>query len=80
MYLTGGGARNPVLSEAIRRELAPLPVASGDELEVPADAREAAAFAILAWAHLRGVPGNVPEATGARGRRVLGSLTPGRRA
>ena len=25
-----------------------------------------------------GVPGNVPEATGARGPRVLGSLTPGR--
>jgi len=77
-FLTGGGARNPALAEAIRRELAPLPVHSAESLEVPADAREAAAFAVLAWAHLRGVAGNVPEATGARGGRVLGSFTPGR--
>jgi anhydro-N-acetylmuramic acid kinase len=41
-----------------------------------ADAREAAAFALLAWAHLRGIPGNVPSVTGADGPRVLGSLTP----
>lgn len=78
VYLTGGGARNPALAEAIRDELAPLPVRPGDQLDVPPDAREAAAFALLTWAHLRGIPGNVPEATGARAGRVLGSLTPGR--
>ncbi|NIP59366.1 MAG: anhydro-N-acetylmuramic acid kinase [Gemmatimonadetes bacterium] len=76
-FLTGGGARNPALAQAIRRELAPLPVHAAESLDVPADAREAAAFAVLAWAHLRGVAGNVPEATGARGGRVLGSFTPG---
>ena len=33
-------------------------------------------FALVAWAHLRGIPANVPEATGAAGPRVLGSWTP----
>lgn len=77
VVLTGGGARNPALVEALRRALDPLPVGTGPGvLGMDPDAREAAAFAVLAWAHLAGVPGNVPEATGARGHRVLGSLTP----
>jgi len=78
VYLMGGGARNPVLFEAVRRELAPLPVRPGEELGMDPDAREAAAFALLAWAHIRGIPANVPQATGSVGPRVLGSWTPGR--
>ena len=78
VVLTGGGAKNPALVAAIRAELAPLAVAGSDALGLDPDAREAAAFAVLAWAHLLGSAGNVPEATGARGPRVLGSLTPGR--
>lgn len=80
VLLTGGGARNPELVRRIRRELHPTPVRTGGELPLDPDAREAAAFALLAWAHLHGVTGNVPGATGARGARVLGSLTPGRGA
>jgi anhydro-N-acetylmuramic acid kinase len=77
VFLTGGGSRNPVLCEMIRTELRPLPVLPGEELGVDPDAKEAVAFATLAWAHRLGLPGNVPEATGARGARVLGSYTPG---
>lgn len=77
VFLMGGGSRNPALFSAIARELSPVSVRSGDELGMDPDAREAAAFALLAWAHLRGVPANVPEATGSRGPRVLGSWTPG---
>ena len=77
VFLMGGGSRNPVLVEAIRAELAPLPVMDGGELGVDPDAREALAFAVLTWAHLHGVACNAPDATGARGPRVLGSLTPG---
>jgi anhydro-N-acetylmuramic acid kinase len=78
VVLTGGGARNPTLVGALTRALAPLPVRTGAEaLGIDPDAREAAAFALLAWAHLRRIPGNVPRATGAGGPRVLGSLTPG---
>jgi anhydro-N-acetylmuramic acid kinase len=79
VFLMGGGSRNPTLTEAIRKELSPLKVRSGDSLGMDPDAREAAAFALLAWAHLMGIPANVPEATGSRGPRVLGSWTPGKR-
>lgn len=77
VVLTGGGGRNPVLAERIRALLHPLPVLDGRALDVDPDAKEAVAFAVLAWAHLRGIPANLPSATGAAGPRVLGSLTPG---
>lgn len=77
VFLTGGGARNPALREAIRAEIDPVPVRDGHGLGMDPDAREAAAFALLAWAHLRDLPANVPSATGASGPRVLGSRTPG---
>ena len=78
VVLTGGGAKNPTLVQRIEEELRPLPLAPAGALGLDPDAREAAAFAVLAWAHLRGGAGNVPEATGAEGERLLGSLTPGR--
>lgn len=77
VVLAGGGASNPALVRALTRALAPLAVVTGsDALGIDPDAREAAAFALLAWAHLRGIPANLPEATGAVGPRVLGSYTP----
>ncbi len=78
VFLMGGGSRNPSLVEAIEKELVPMRVSPGEALGMDPDAREAAAFALLAYAHVRGIPANVPEATGASGRRVLGSWTPGR--
>lgn len=78
VVVTGGGAHNPVLRGMLERALAPVPVRPGEVLGLDPDAKEAVAFAALAWAHLRGVAGNVPEATGAAGPRVLGTLTPGR--
>jgi anhydro-N-acetylmuramic acid kinase len=77
VILTGGGAWNPVLAEGIRDRLAPLPVQWGAEaLGMDPDAREAAAFAVLAWAFVQGLPGNVPRATGAARPAILGSWTP----
>jgi anhydro-N-acetylmuramic acid kinase len=78
VVVTGGGARNPTLMARIRELVAPLPVLDPSVLGVDPEAKEAVAFAVLAWAHLRGIPANVPTATGAAGPRVLGSLTPGR--
>jgi anhydro-N-acetylmuramic acid kinase len=77
VVLTGGGARNPTLVRRIRSLLDPLEVAGGEVLGVDPECKEAVAFAVLAWAHLRGIPANVPAATGAAGPRVLGSFTPG---
>jgi anhydro-N-acetylmuramic acid kinase len=47
-----------------------------DDLFFPGDAKEAVAFALLGYLTLHGQPGNVPAATGARGARVLGMVTP----
>ncbi|MET0395484.1 MAG: anhydro-N-acetylmuramic acid kinase [Longimicrobiaceae bacterium] len=77
VVLTGGGALNPTLVRRIRSLLDPLEVVGGEVLGVDPECKEAVAFAVLAWAHLRGIPANVPAATGAAGPRVLGSLTPG---
>lgn len=78
VVVTGGGARNPVLVQMLRDGIAPIPLLTGDEIGIDPDAKEALAFAALAWAHVQGIPANVPEATGAAGPRVLGSYTPGR--
>jgi len=77
VVLAGGGARNPAIVKGLRHHLAPLPVLTGPEvLGIDPDAREAAAFALLAWAHRLELPGNLPGVTGGSAPRVLGSLTP----
>jgi len=76
VVVTGGGARNPRLVELIAAGV-DVPVRTGGEVGIDVDAKEAVAFAALAWAHVKGIPGNVPEATGALGPRVIGSYTPG---
>lgn len=75
LVVTGGGARNPRLVERLRQRV-PVRVRTGEEVGIDSDAKEAVAFAALAWAHVRGIPGNVPAATGAAGPRILGSYTP----
>jgi anhydro-N-acetylmuramic acid kinase len=84
VLLSGGGARNPALVDAIRDELTRGRGARGrdvavrhfDEVYFDGEAKEAVAFALLGYLHVHGRPGNVPGATGARGPRVLGKLTP----
>lgn len=76
VLLAGGGARNPDLVRRLRERLTPIPVRLLDEDGFPGAAREAAAFAVLASETLRGVPSNVPAATGAARRVVLGKVTP----
>lgn len=77
IVVTGGGAHNPVLSQMLADRVAPVPLIDGEALGLDPDFKEAVAFAALGWAYLRGVPANVPEATGAAGPRILGSYTPG---
>lgn len=76
VLLSGGGAKNPALREAIAMALSPRIVRPFGELYFDGDAKEAVAFAFLGWLHLHRRAGNVPGATGARGARVLGALYP----
>jgi len=76
VLLSGGGAKNPTLFAMIVHALAPLEVHAFDRVFFDGEAKEAVAFALLAHLHLTGQPGNVPRATGARGPRILGKLTP----
>jgi anhydro-N-acetylmuramic acid kinase len=74
--LSGGGAMNPTLTEMLRRELAPLgcKVDSTARLGLPAQAKEAAAFALMAYETWHRRPGNVPAATGAARPAILGTI------
>lgn len=73
--VAGGGVRNPELMRRLAAALAPLPVAASDGRGLPADHKEAIAFALLASARLDGLPANLPEVTGARRRVLLGKVT-----
>ncbi len=79
VVLSGGGAHNPTLvrmiEAAVARENGPQ-VCIFDSLYFDGEAKEAVAFALLGYLHISGRAGNVPSATGARGPRPLGSLTP----
>ena len=76
VVLSGGGACNPALVDAIAAALPGRPVVRFDALFFDGEAKEAVAFALLGFLHLEGGAGNVPGATGAAGPRILGSLTP----
>ena len=79
VVLSGGGAHNPTLvrmiEAAVANENGPQ-VCIFDALYFDGEAKEAMAFALLGYLHISGRAGNVPSATGARGPRLLGSLTP----
>ncbi|HJU67264.1 MAG TPA: anhydro-N-acetylmuramic acid kinase, partial [Gemmatimonadaceae bacterium] len=76
VVVSGGGARNPALVDAIGAHLAPVKVTRFDELFFDGEAKEAVAFALMGYLFVEGRSGNVPGATGARGRRLLGKWTP----
>ena len=71
----GGGVKNPALMEQIAAAMGPIPLRRSDEFGVPADAREAMAFAVLADMTLRGRPAWVPPVTGATAPKLLGKLS-----
>lgn len=76
VLVSGGGAKNPTLVRMIERALAPISVRPFADRYFDGEAKEAVAFALLAHLHLEGRAANVPRATGARGTRILGKLTP----
>lgn len=80
VVVSGGGRLHPGLMAALARHLAAgsrsHPVRRFDDVFFSGDAKEAVAFALLGYLTIHGQPGNLPVATGARGPRVLGLVTP----
>jgi anhydro-N-acetylmuramic acid kinase len=77
VILCGGGVRNKTLVKMLRDGLKPAAVLTTDKLGINADAKEAISFAILAAQTVRGIPNNVPSATGAEKPVVLGKIISG---
>ncbi len=75
--VSGGGAKNRTLMRLIEDELRPygLRVRLSDDVGLPSDAKEAAAFALLAYQTWRHEPANVPSATGAARPAILGKIS-----
>ncbi len=73
----GGGTKNTFLMARLQKGFAELGVKLlvMEDLGVKSQAKESAAFALLAWLSWHGLGGNVPSATGALGARVLGKVT-----
>jgi len=77
MIVSGGGVKNPTLMAMLRNEIAPLGIELrfSDEFGLPAEAKEAVAFALLAHETWHRRPGNVPSATGAKRAAILGKIS-----
>jgi anhydro-N-acetylmuramic acid kinase len=75
--VSGGGTKNATLMRMLREDLGGLKirVRTTDEFGVPSQAKEAVAFALLAYQTWRHVPSNVPSATGARRPAILGKIS-----
>jgi anhydro-N-acetylmuramic acid kinase len=75
--LSGGGVHNLTLTARLAQLLEPhrCKITTTDSLGLPAEAKEAAAFALLAWHTWHRKPANVPSATGATRPAILGQVT-----
>lgn len=74
VYVSGGGARNPVIVEGLRAGL-DVPVLDYSELGFSSEAKESVLMALLANEYVMGTPSNLPSATGADKKVVLGYAT-----
>lgn len=75
IIISGGGVHNPIIMQGLKDRLVDYPVFSSSERGLDPDAKEAIGFAILANESLFSQAGNVPAATGAKAKRVLGKIS-----
>jgi anhydro-N-acetylmuramic acid kinase len=77
LVLSGGGSANPTTMSWLRAAVPAVRVLTTGDLGIPAQAKEAVAFAVLGFLSWNGLPGSVTAATGARHPAILGSIQPG---
>jgi anhydro-N-acetylmuramic acid kinase len=74
VLLGGGGSHNRYLQQRIQSNLPLAQVCPTNEMGLNADFKEAIAFAVLAYWRFKGIPGNLPEVTGAHQTTLLGEI------
>jgi anhydro-N-acetylmuramic acid kinase len=74
LLLCGGGSRNSYLRRRLQQLLPTTQVCTTDEMGLNGDFKEAIAFAVLAYWHHQGIPGNLPAVTGAKQAVRLGEF------
>jgi anhydro-N-acetylmuramic acid kinase len=77
LIVAGGGARNPLMIAQLAAGLPGVEMIPADRFGVRAEAKEAFAFAVLAYGAYHGRMNNLPSATGARHAAILGKLVNG---
>jgi anhydro-N-acetylmuramic acid kinase len=75
LVVSGGGARNPLILAQLSAALPEVDILPSAQLGVPEDAKEAFAFALMAYETHHQRPANLPSATGARGPVILGKIS-----
>lgn len=75
VIIAGGGAHNKTLIKFIKEELEGIEVLIQEDLGFSSDAKEAIAFAVLGNETLNNNFSNVPSATGANEKVILGQIT-----
>jgi anhydro-N-acetylmuramic acid kinase len=78
LIVAGGGAKNPLIMAQLQAALCDIELVHSSEFGVAADAKEAFAFAILAYLAFHARTNNLPSATGAQHSTILGKLVHGR--
>ncbi|MFQ5905509.1 MAG: anhydro-N-acetylmuramic acid kinase [bacterium] len=74
LYVSGGGVENRTLMHQLEEVFSPIPVYTIDRLGVPAQAKEALLFAVLANQAIAGEPSSLPQVTGATRKTILGKI------
>ena len=75
LIVSGGGAHNPLIMGQMSAALPQIQIVPSSQLGVPEDAKEAFAFALLAYETFHHRPSNLPSATGARRPAILGKIS-----
>jgi anhydro-N-acetylmuramic acid kinase len=78
LIVAGGGARNPLLMAQLAAGLPEIEIVPASEFGIPAEAKEAFAFAVMAYEAYHGRANTLPSATAARHPAVMGKLVRGR--
>jgi anhydro-N-acetylmuramic acid kinase len=75
LIVSGGGAKNPLVVAQLAAALGKIEIIPSSRLGIPEDAKEAFAFALLAYETFHDRPSNLPSATGAHAPAILGKIS-----